>query len=172
MGDASTTVSYDPDREIVVKLTIEEATTLFASRTTQRPAGTALRAVHDESVHVEGQGAWTREMIRRLAASISSPELRAAISVIASKAPQPVSYEMVLADASVERHKLRAEFVSLSKLGTRLFGSKHWPFEKRRGLDTSGHMGYQMPEQIAKWWRECTAAALPASAAPPRSAEA
>lgn len=162
MAKITASLEYDPLTEAFLVFEQEHLAllqqTLNAART--RRAGVAsVTLLHGGSQPseghaeaVEGNGRWTREMIRLLSTGISSPSLRLALDTVAEASPRVVPYERMLEATGATSHGLRAELASLSKLSRRLFDQRMWPMTARQGMAGGSQMGYRMPKVVAGWW--------------------
>ncbi len=106
----------------------------------------------EETIEVQGQGPWTPSMVRRLEADLEIPAIRALITVLAQRAPMPLSFQEAVEATGEETRLLRAQVGSLTKTTKRLFGSPTWPMSVRYG--EAGDAIYSMVPRIAEWWSE------------------
>jgi len=108
----------------------------------------------EETIEVQGQGAWTASMVRQLAADLEIPAVRALITLVAQQAPAPITFQEAVEATGTEVRLLRAQVGALTKTTKRLFGLPTWPMSVRYG--EAGDAIYSMLPRIAEWWIEAT----------------
>ena len=106
----------------------------------------------EETIEVPGQGPWTASMVRRLEADLEIPSVRTLITLIARRAPAPLSFQEAAEATGAETRLLRAQVGSLTKTTNRLFGKRTWPMSVRYG--EAGDAIYSMIPSVAEWWIE------------------
>ena len=106
----------------------------------------------EETIEVQGQGPWTASMVGRLEADLEIPAIRALITLLAQRAPMPLTFQEAVEATGEETRLLRAQVGSLTKTTKRLFGSPTWPMSVRYG--EAGEAVYSMVPRIAEWWIE------------------
>ncbi len=108
----------------------------------------------EEAIEVQGQGAWTASMVRQLEADLEIPSVRALITLLAQRAPAPMTFQEAVEATGTEVRLLRAQVGSLTKTTKRLFGPPTWPMSVRYG--EAGDAIYSMLPRVAEWWIEAT----------------
>jgi hypothetical protein len=116
------------------------------------PAEQGALARVEETIEVQGQGPWTASMAGRLEADLEIPAIRALITLLAQRAPMPLTFQEAVEATGEETKLLRAQVGSLTKTTKRLFGSPTWPMSVRYG--EAGEAVYSMVPRIAEWWIE------------------
>src|SRR5580658_1457209 len=106
----------------------------------------------EETIEVPGQGPWTPSMVRRLEADLDIPAVRTLITLIAQRAPAPLTFQEAAEATGAEAKMLRAQVGSLTKTTNRLFGKRTWPMSVRHG--EAGDASYSMVPRVAEWWTE------------------
>ena len=106
----------------------------------------------EETIEVPGQGPWTPSMVRRLEADLDIPAVRTLITLIAQRAPAPLTFQEAAEATGAEARMLRAQVGSLTKTTNRLFGKRTWPMSVRHG--EAGDASYSMVPRVAEWWTE------------------
>jgi hypothetical protein len=109
-------------------------------------------ARQEEAIEVPGQGPWTASMVGRLEADLEIPAIRALITLLAQRAPVPLTFQEAVEATGEETRLLRAQVGSLTKTTKRLFGSPTWPMSVRYG--EAGEAVYSMVPRIAELWIE------------------
>ncbi|HTS97428.1 MAG TPA: hypothetical protein VMI33_12475 [Streptosporangiaceae bacterium] len=108
----------------------------------------------EETIEVPGQGAWTASMVRHLEADLKIPAVRTLITLVAQRAPAPMTFQEAVEATGTEVRLLRAQVGSLTKTTKRLFGPATWPMSVRYG--EAGDAIYSMLPTVAEWWIEAT----------------
>jgi hypothetical protein len=106
----------------------------------------------EETIDVQGQGPWTPSMISRLEADLQIPAVRTLITLLAKRAPKPLTFKEAAEATGAEARLLRAQVGSLTKTAKRLFGHPTWPMSVRHG--EAGDAIYSMVPRVAEWWIE------------------
>jgi hypothetical protein len=106
----------------------------------------------EETIEVQGQGPWTASKVYRLEADLEIPAVRALITLIAQRAPMPLTFQEAVEATGAETRLLRAQVGSLTKTTKRLFESPTWPMSVRYG--EAGEAIYSMVPKVAEWWIE------------------
>ena len=114
----------------------------------------AVRAQAEEAIEVQGQGRWTASGVSRLEADLEIPAVRALITLVAQRAPMPLTFQEAVGATGAEARLLRAQVGSLTKTTKRLFGRPTWPMSVRYG--EAGEAIYSMVPRVAEWWIEAT----------------
>lgn len=163
MAQVTTTVTYDPDEYEFFVLEKDQAASVHVLLAQGKaPAMAAsVSALFEETAEVEGNGLWTRAMVERLSEALASPVVRVALDTIAADAPDVVPYSKILEATGADRHVLRAELGSLTRLTDRLFNRPVWPMTKRQRMHGLPGMGYRMPRTVAAWWSAASSNASP-----------
>jgi len=117
----------------------------------QAVPGQALERL-EETIEVQGQGPWTASGVSRLEADLEILAVRALITLVAQRAPIPLTFQEAVEAAGVEARLLRAQVGSLTKTTKRLFGHPTWPMSVRYG--EAGEAIYSMVPRVAEWWIE------------------
>ena len=112
----------------------------------------AALAQAEETIEVQGQGSWTASMIGRLEADLEIPAVRALITLVAQRAPLPLTFQEAVEATGAEARLLRAQVGSLTKTTKRLFEHPTWPMSVRYG--EAGEAIYSMVPRVAEWWIE------------------
>ena len=111
-------------------------------------------AREEETIEVPGQGAWTASMVSQLEAALEIPAVRALITLVAQRAPTPMTFQEAVEATGTEVSLVRAQLGSLTKTTKRLFGPPTWPMSVRYG--EAGGAVYSMLPRVAEWWNEAT----------------
>jgi hypothetical protein len=123
--------------------------------------GTAMASDDETSAHVarpgateevlvnERSGTWTKEMVRRLQASLEYPGARALLDLCSQRAPEEITLQEIAERTGIEDTQIRAELGAMTKLSRQLYGRKTWPISVRW---TRGRANYSMKPQLASWW--------------------
>ena len=106
----------------------------------------------EETIEVQGQGPWTASEISRLEADLEIPALRKLLTLLAQRAPMPLTFQEAVEATGAEARLLRAQLGSLTKTTKRLFGHPAWPMSARYG--EAGEAIYSMIPRVAEWWIE------------------
>ena len=102
-------------------------------------------AVGDESVMVQGQGAWNRDMVNHVVDTVTYEAVLALIDRCASQAGQWVPKSEVEEAQGFTAIQLRNELGALSKKTTKLFGEAIWPMEWKKGAAAPTTTGWTRP---------------------------
>jgi hypothetical protein len=121
----------------------------------------------EETIEVQGQGPWTASMISRLDAELEIPAVRTLITLIAKRAPMPLTFKEAVEATGAEARLLRAQVGSLTKTTKRLFERATWPMSVRYG--EAGDAIYSMVPRVAEWWIEAIDRRARASRTPRRT---
>ena len=108
-------------------------------------------AVADESVMVQGQGVWDRDMVNRLVDTVAYEAVLALIDRCASQAGHWVPKSEVEEAQGFTAIQLRNELGALSKKTIKLFGEAIWPMEWKK---ERGAYHYRMDKAVAQWWTD------------------
>ncbi|GAB3077749.1 hypothetical protein [Pedococcus soli] len=105
----------------------------------------------EEAVVVPGQGAWTTDMVDRLADAVTYEAVLALMDSCASQRGQWVPKSEVEEVHSFSAIQLRNELGALSKKSIKLFGEAIWPMEWKK---ERGAYSYRMDTVVAQWWTD------------------
>src|SRR5271157_1231770 len=126
------TIYLDSDEIVMVPVPRSQLNAVY--RVLANPAGRQDEpATLEETVLIHGQGPWTESMVSKLEADLEIPAVRGLITLIAERAPKPLTFEEAVGELRVEAKLLRAQIGSLTKTAKRLFGARTWPMSVRYG---------------------------------------
>jgi hypothetical protein len=153
------TTSPEPANDVVVLVPVPRAYlgVVYAA------LGNAMVSDDETSAHVshpgateevlvnERSGSWTKEMVRRLQASLEYPGAKALLDLCSQRAPEEITLQEVAKRTGIEDTQIRAELGAMTKLCKHLFGRKTWPISVRW---TRGRANYSMKPELAVWWSQ------------------
>lgn len=120
-------------------------------------ADSLLAVIDAEGVTIPRQGTWTRARVEQIRADVETNiALKAMFDLLSDRPDQWVTYSEVLEATGNTDSEMRSDLRSLSRLTTKLFGTKSWPFEAAQGpLAASGRweMTYRMDPVVTAWWQ-------------------
>jgi hypothetical protein len=151
VSERLTMYTYQDSDEIVM-VPVPKSQLRAVYKVLAEPAEQASPARAEETIEVHGQGPWTASMVGRLAADLEIPAVRALITLVAQRAPSPLTFEEAVGATGAEARLLRAQVGSLTKTAKRLFGVRTWPMSVRYG--EAGDAIYSMVPRVAEWWIE------------------
>lgn len=146
-------MSTYPDSDEIVMVPVPKSQLRAVYQVLADPAaGQKALARVEETIEVQGQGPWTWSMISRLEADLEIPAVRTLITLVAKRAPMPLTFKEAVEATGAEARLLRAQVGSLTKTAKRLFGHATWPMSVRYG--EAGDAIYSMVPRVAEWWTE------------------
>lgn len=143
--------NHDSDEIVMVPVPKSQLRAVYKVLADPATEHKALARV-EETIEVQGQGPWTASMIIRLEADLETPAVRTLITLIAKRAPMPLTFKEAAKATGAEARLLRAQVGSLTKTTKRLFGRATWPMSVRHG--EAGDAIYSMVPRVAEWWTE------------------
>lgn len=123
----------------------EYASNLAAGRAT--PSSTQVDP--EDSVMVPGQGAWTQDMMGRLAANLPYDGVIALLDSCAQRPSQWILKSDIETAGGFSAIQLRNELGAFSKRTRKLFGEVTWPVEYKK---ERGFYSYRLDPTLATWW--------------------
>ena len=121
-----------------------------------RKADALVALLDTEGITIPRQGLWTRSKVEQIRSDVQANRGLEAMFALLSRSPDRwITYSSVLDAAGRDDREMRSDLRFLSRLTTKLFGAKTWPFEAEQGpLAPSGRweMTYRMDPLVAAWW--------------------